>query len=240
MTPDEPDLPDIERLWLDSIRPDHQFDVERRALIQRDIIEAIRCARRGRTHVTAVDLAVLIPRCMGCACSGAKATDSSWPIPDVFGKDAWRGYEDLGFPRKQVQEVKRALKEGNLQPRCRQCGSSIDVVGEGFVVERTTVAEYFGVQSHDGRKPPAWMKDAVLKGFGGRCAGCRKTLTPDTATFDHVVARAKGGITDLTNLQPLCKQCNQTKADQDVEVVEAPLTFPLRPLPPVGYEGVIW
>jgi 5-methylcytosine-specific restriction endonuclease McrA len=128
----------------------------------------------------------------------------------------------------------------SLQPRCRQCGSSIDVVGEGFVVERTSVADYFGVQSHGGRKPPDWMKDAVLKGFGGRCAGCRKTLTPGTATFDHVVARAKRGITDLTNLQPLCKQCNQTKADQDVEVVEVSLTFPLRPLPPDGYEGVIW
>lgn len=226
MTSEESDLPDIGRLWQESIRQDRQFEVGRHIQIRQDIIEAIRRARRGHTHMTAVDLQVLVPRCMGCACSEAKATDSSWPIPDVFGKDAWRGYEDLGFPRKQVREVKKALKEGTLQPRCRQCGSSIDVVGEGFVVERTSVADYFGVESHGGRKPPGWMKDAVLKGFGGRCAGCNKPLTPATATFDHVVARAKGGPTDLTNLQPLCKGCNQTKGHQDVEVVEAILTFP--------------
>ena len=240
MTPDEPDLPDIERLWQDSVRQDRQFEIGRQAQIQQDIIEGIRRARRGHTHMTAVDLQVLVPCCMGCACSEAKATDSSWPVPDVFGKTAWRDYEDLGIPRRQVLEVKQALQEGVVHPRCDQCGSQIDIVGEGFVVRRTSVKSYFGVEGHEGRKPPDWMKAAVLKGFGSRCVGCRKTLTRETATFDHVVARAKGGTTEVTNLQPLCKRCNQTKADQEVHVIAVALTFPLRPPPSDAYEGVIW
>ena len=44
----------------------------------------------------------------------------------------------------------------------------------------------------------------------------------------------------MTNLQPLCQSCNQEKADKEVDVVDAVLTFPLRPPPSDGFEGVIW
>ncbi len=108
------------------------------------------------------------------------------------------------------------------------------------MVRRTDITEYFGIGGHEGRKPPDWMKTAILKGFGGRCTGCRKPLTRETATFDHIVPLAKGGVTEVTNLQPLCEYCNGAKADQAVEVVEAILTFPLRPPPSDGYDGVIW
>lgn len=84
------------------------------------------------------------------------------------------------------------------------------------------------------------MKDAVLRGFGGRCASCKKRLTPDKATFDHIVAASKGGMTEIANLQPLCQRCNEAKGDKDVEVVDVVLTFPLRPPPSDGFEGVVW
>jgi 5-methylcytosine-specific restriction endonuclease McrA len=230
----------MDQLWEESAQLDRQFEIARQRQVQQDIIVAIRRARRGHSHMTAVDLWVLVARCMGCACSEAKATDTSWPVPDVYGTDAWRDYEALGLTAREVREVKNALREGTLRPRCYQCGSEIDVIGEGFVAQRTPVTEYFGIGEHDGRKPPDWMKAAILKGFGDRCAGCRKKLTLETTTFDHVVARSKGGLTELTNLQPLCRRCNGTKADQEVDVVEAILTFPLRPAPSDGYEGAIW
>ncbi len=233
-------IPDIERLRQESVRLDREFELARQTEIEQEIIAVVRRARRGHGHMTAVDLQVLVARCMGCACSEAKATGASWPLPSVYGEEAWRDYEALGLTAREVREVKNALREGTLRPRCCQCGSRIDVVGEGFVVRRTPVTEYFGVGEHDGRKPPDWMKDAILKGFGGRCAGCRKKLTRDSATFDHIIARAKGGMTEVTNLQPLCKRCNGRKADQEVAVVEAILTFPLRPPPSDGYEGAIW
>jgi 5-methylcytosine-specific restriction endonuclease McrA len=71
-------------------------------------------------------------------------------------------------------------------------------------------------------------------------AGHYRRLTLETATLDHVVAAAKGGRTELTNLQPLCGKCNVTKGDSDVDVVDVVFTFPLRPPPSDGYEGAIW
>ena len=190
--------------------------------------------------MTAVNLQVLVPQCTGCAYSQARGTDALLRPPDVFGPDLI-GYEALGLSRRQIRACCRALEEGSWRPRCYYwCESTIDVTGEEFYVRQVDLSTYFGLDPHDGRKPPQWMKDVVLRGFDGRCAGCGKELTPDTATFDHIIAYSKEGPTEIANLQPLCQKCAGEKADDDVEVADVVLTFPLRPPPSDGFEGVIW
>lgn len=46
------------------------------------------------------------------------------------------------------------------------------------------------------------------------CKYCRKFLTLETSTADHVIPRSKGGKHDLSNVVLACPECNQKKADK--------------------------
>lgn len=59
--------------------------------------------------------------------------------------------------------------------------------------------------------------ERLLAQTDGRCAYCAKPLHWTEATRDHVVPRAKGGKTKLSNLRVSCQPCNQRKADLDLE-----------------------
>lgn len=52
---------------------------------------------------------------------------------------------------------------------------------------------------------------ALKKQYGGRCLCCGKK---GKLTADHVVPVIKGGTSDISNLQPLCKPCNSSKGDK--------------------------
>ncbi|MDP3275119.1 MAG: HNH endonuclease [Deltaproteobacteria bacterium] len=55
-------------------------------------------------------------------------------------------------------------------------------------------------------------------------------------TFDHVVPRSRGGLTDWTNIVTACVKCNARKADRRAEDVGLTLSRPpMRPayMPPV-------
>lgn len=43
---------------------------------------------------------------------------------------------------------------------------------------------------------------------------CRQCGSLDSLEVDHVVAIARGGTNDLTNLQALCRDCNRAKGDR--------------------------
>lgn len=229
----------MDQIWQDIVCEAPRLEAEQPPRIERQVYEAIRRARRGHDHMTAVTLWVMVPKCMGCVYSEARWLEEEPQLPQGYESDWAMDYRALGFSRREIQAVKRGLEDGSWRPRCYRCGSSIDVVGEGFCVRRTSISEYFGLKAYDG-KPPKWMKGAVLRAFGNKCPGCRKRLTPDAVTIDHVVATSKGGRSEVANLQPLCQPCNAAKGDQDVESVDVMLTFALRPAPSDGFAGVIW
>jgi 5-methylcytosine-specific restriction endonuclease McrA len=51
-------------------------------------------------------------------------------------------------------------------------------------------------------------KRRILKTYGCNCIYCKKLLTIDTMTIEHVIPRAKGGGNTLDNLRPACGFCN--------------------------------
>lgn len=54
----------------------------------------------------------------------------------------------------------------------------------------------------------------VLKGFKGQpCCVCGKP----SDTVDHVIPISRGGNNELSNLRPLCRSCNSTKADTVIQ-----------------------
>lgn len=69
---------------------------------------------------------------------------------------------------------------------------------------------------------PEWAKRAVFFRDRGRCCRCERdlggTFSPvNRAEYDHIVPLALGGLNDVTNLQLLCKECNNSKRAARVE-----------------------
>lgn len=60
---------------------------------------------------------------------------------------------------------------------------------------------------------PAQINDLYLK-QRGRCANC-KTKLGDKFHRDHKVALADGGTSDISNIELLCRPCNQRKHAKD-------------------------
>jgi len=61
---------------------------------------------------------------------------------------------------------------------------------------------------------PAWAKRAVFFRDRGRCVLCDKDLSGQVnlanhENYDHIVPLARHGLNDVSNIQLLCKQCNQ-------------------------------
>ena len=54
-----------------------------------------------------------------------------------------------------------------------------------------------------------WME--LLRSSKFRCRYCRKKLSRNTATPDHIVPLSKGGTNWIENIAPACLPCNQRK-----------------------------
>jgi hypothetical protein len=72
------------------------------------------------------------------------------------------------------------------------------------VRDRDRVREYT-------RSVPPLMRASILKDHSYRCALCGADLHNTGHHIDHIQAWARGGITILKNLQPLCPPCNLKK-----------------------------
>ena len=59
------------------------------------------------------------------------------------------------------------------------------------------------------RRVPDSMRAAVLVRDGGRCRKCSRAIKLE---MDHIVPVSKGGKTEESNLQTLCRRCNRTKS----------------------------
>ena len=58
---------------------------------------------------------------------------------------------------------------------------------------------------------------------GGYCAGCGKHFEPRRLEVDHIIARSKGGMDHIENLQLLCGSCNRIKGDRGMEYLQSKL-----------------
>jgi 5-methylcytosine-specific restriction endonuclease McrA len=74
-----------------------------------------------------------------------------------------------------------------------------------------------------------WRVRTLIKKYKGVCALCGCVVTLETnaknqASVDHVIPRSAGGSEEFSNLQLLCRECNQNKGstiiDEDGEVAE--------------------
>jgi 5-methylcytosine-specific restriction enzyme A len=58
--------------------------------------------------------------------------------------------------------------------------------------------------------PPS-VRKYVFQRDNYQCKSCGKTHQETQLQIDHIIPLAKGGSNDISNLQTLCRQCNQRK-----------------------------
>ncbi|ACK68136.1 HNH endonuclease [Rippkaea orientalis PCC 8801] len=58
---------------------------------------------------------------------------------------------------------------------------------------------------------PESVREYVFQRDNYNCQSCGKNKQQVTLNVDHIIPLAKGGSNDISNLQTLCKQCNQKK-----------------------------
>lgn len=58
-----------------------------------------------------------------------------------------------------------------------------------------------------------WL--AVCRYYRGMCLCCKRTDRP--LTIDHIVPLSRGGSNYISNIQPLCKECNSVKGAKEVD-----------------------
>jgi len=65
----------------------------------------------------------------------------------------------------------------------------------------------------------------------GMCQYCGKYYRRDLVTYDHVVPRSKGGLTDWTNIVTCCRSCNRKKGGSTPKEAGMRLIRPPQPPP---------
>ncbi|HAZ43270.1 MAG TPA: HNH endonuclease [Cyanobacteria bacterium UBA11369] len=58
---------------------------------------------------------------------------------------------------------------------------------------------------------PPEVRKYVFNRDNYQCKSCGKTQQETELTVDHIIALARGGSNDISNLQTLCRSCNQQK-----------------------------
>lgn len=60
------------------------------------------------------------------------------------------------------------------------------------------------------------IKRTILEKTGGVCAKCGRRLPLEKTTIDHLIPKYRGGTNEISNLIPMCKQCNKQKGSRIV------------------------
>jgi|GEM_PF-1455719 len=66
--------------------------------------------------------------------------------------------------------------------------------------ERYTLRKYYS----------EWY-EALVAQYGEKCLNCGITAEDSKLVLDHIISIAKGGLSELDNLQILCEECNRIK-----------------------------
>ncbi|HCG7131734.1 TPA: HNH endonuclease [Vibrio parahaemolyticus] len=84
--------------------------------------------------------------------------------------------------------------------------------------EESSFVELNGIRRKDGKLKrkniPKWVQRAVFFRDRGRCVLCDKDLSGilnahNVENYDHIVPLSQYGLNDVSNIQLLCKECNQ-------------------------------
>lgn len=88
------------------------------------------------------------------------------------------------------------------------------------------------------RKAVKFSRENVYARDGGKCQYCLKKIPRHESTYDHVIPRAQGGITNWENIVIACVPCNQKKGGRTPE--QAKMKLVTKPVRPKKLSDVAW
>lgn len=84
--------------------------------------------------------------------------------------------------------------------------------------------------SRSKKKAIKFSRENVYARDNGTCQYCSLKVARPEATYDHVIPRGQGGITEWTNIVICCMSCNQRKGNRTPEQAKMKLlSVPVRP-----------
>ena len=90
------------------------------------------------------------------------------------------------------------------------------LIGATEILDLSELAEFIEIAAlerpgYEDRGPiriPDSVRAAVIVRDGGRCRSCHSAVN---LQIDHIIPRSKGGTSEESNLQTLCRRCNRRK-----------------------------
>lgn len=64
---------------------------------------------------------------------------------------------------------------------------------------------------------PNAKRAQIYAKYDGHCAYCGRKITFKDMDVDHIKPKSRGGSSELSNLNPSCRQCNRMKAALTIE-----------------------
>ncbi len=164
-------------------------------------------------------------------------------MPTIWAS-TWEEDVAIEFDDEIVDEIKKALGNGDDPAwSCIRCQCALRPWdGDDIYIARKHLEENHSLPTETGNKrtPSEAMRSRVLEFYEHRCFGCGVTAPPARLTIDHIVPRSRGGDAAFRNLQPLCEECQQKKADQEGEEIYVTDNIYFRPPPGDSYDGLFW
>jgi 5-methylcytosine-specific restriction endonuclease McrA len=109
-----------------------------------------------------------------------------------------------------VREAQRKWREENPDYGSSWKKQNRDKVRAYDVIRRTRILNQGGTYT-----PEEWYELCEVYDF--RCLCCEDEFDFYDLTVDHIIPVAKGGTSDIDNLQPLCMECNLRKGTKIID-----------------------
>ncbi len=186
-----------------------------------------------------LEVQVLVPTCADCWAYEGRFFEGprSHRFPEVSTSSWEPDLKVFGVTREEIRRIRRGFPPVQCRGFFRTHEFSYE--DDDAYVNAMPFDLYFeGLGEGRRRSVPRWMKKLVWDAYGRSCFGCKKSLSLNQVTMDHIDPT---GDAALANLQPLCKTCNgAVKKNSKPQVVRVALRFPLVPPPHDAYEGATW
>ncbi|SRR6266446_1950536 len=239
---------DLEPLDEETLRDLQEIEMLRATARRKEALQLFFTLRKDFSDAFSdLYIVVLKPLCASCAVQrsialpgfGAEKATIVAVLPG-YRPEQFRMY-DMTSHHLHFFPYERDEDEERFAISCSHCGDRVDQGNEDgdelIAVEPESFCEYFGVEDEGPEKPHGDLREEIRELYGNLCYRCGSTKE---VTIDHIMPKSADGRGVPTNLQPLCKTCNEEKADQLPEKLILALDFLMRPAPWDSYEGLIW
>ena len=170
--------------------------------------------RSSCSHTDRLEIRISEILCESCFSAIVDSIFVLYRAPDVL-TESWES--DLA--NALDEDIADALTKDEDSPRCQSCRRNLHY--EALYVETDELSERLGVPDETNAvEPSKERRRQVLRFYGKMCFACGSDAQ---LGIDHIHPRSHGGTAAFQNLQPLCRNCGQAKADSPPRYVVAVL-----------------